>query len=142
MKIIFLDIDGVLNNIASLCYHVHIDPNLVRTLQDVVEQTEAKIVLSSSWRVFGQDNVEFMLSRLGLHAERLPPTPRLGGFRGDEVKAWLDQYQEYYGVTHYVIVDDGSDFLYDQKEYLVQTDSRHGLLRDHGHKMIELLNKE
>ena len=49
MKIIFLDIDGVLNqtgNAASLPF----DPNCVMYLNHVIKETGAHIVISSAWR--------------------------------------------------------------------------------------------
>lgn len=55
MKLIFLDIDGVLvtsrHMVQSKKYFGHeFDPECVRNLQEVLEITEAKIVVSSSWR--------------------------------------------------------------------------------------------
>src|ERR1700709_1279552 len=53
MKVIFLDIDGVLNsthtaNPRSFPYIV--DPELVTRLKDVLAKTGAEVVLSSTWR--------------------------------------------------------------------------------------------
>ena len=55
MKVIFLDIDGVLNN-QTLLYHYgldYIDGDMVELLKHVVSATGAEIVLSSSWRLDG-----------------------------------------------------------------------------------------
>ena len=54
MNIIFLDIDGVLNHLGcksfapSKCYFVEDDKLIL--LKELIEKTEAKIVLSSTWR--------------------------------------------------------------------------------------------
>lgn len=53
MKIIFLDIDGVLNcektpNPRKLRYIV--DPKLLKRFERLIERTGAKVVLSSTWR--------------------------------------------------------------------------------------------
>ena len=57
MRIIFLDIDGVLN--SELWYkevkyanleEKHFSPALVENLNTITDQTGAKIVVSSSWR--------------------------------------------------------------------------------------------
>ena len=56
MKYIFLDIDGVLNSQEYLlsdrgrCTHT-LDESRVRLLAKIVHETEAAIVLSSSWRI-------------------------------------------------------------------------------------------
>ena len=54
LKVIFLDIDGVLNSEKYIrrCgrYGVVIDPTRMVLLKQIVDQTNAKIVLSSSWR--------------------------------------------------------------------------------------------
>ena len=53
MKIIFLDVDGVLNY-DDCPYHVGayygVDPAKVKLLKQIVDATGAKIILSSTWR--------------------------------------------------------------------------------------------
>ena len=49
-KIIFLDIDGVLNTAFTRKRNEHIDDFRVKLLSDIVQQTNAKIVLTSTWR--------------------------------------------------------------------------------------------
>jgi hypothetical protein len=54
MKVLFLDIDGVLNcsktpNPRKLPYVI--DKKLLARLERLVERTGAKVVLSSSWRL-------------------------------------------------------------------------------------------
>ena len=55
MKIIFLDVDGVLNSqdLLERCGEdklVPIDEENIRCLKEIVDETGAEIVLSSSWR--------------------------------------------------------------------------------------------
>lgn len=53
IKIIFLDVDGVLNceNSKSRCgSYIGIDNKKVKVLREIVVQTNAKIVLCSSWK--------------------------------------------------------------------------------------------
>ena len=50
MKIIFLDIDGVLNNYNTLGEGANWEPDLVKILNRIIKETKAKIVLSSTWR--------------------------------------------------------------------------------------------
>ena len=49
-KIIFLDIDGVLNTAFTRKRNEYIDDFRVKLLSDIVQQTNAKIVLTSTWR--------------------------------------------------------------------------------------------
>lgn len=69
MKIIFLDIDGVLTNIESYKKQYEhykrektrisvIDEGTIKRLSKIVNETEVKIVLSSSWRGEWKDGKE------------------------------------------------------------------------------------
>lgn len=52
-NIIFLDVDGVLNNMAYLkgkCIGTEIDMRAVERLAEIYKEYNCKIVLSSSWR--------------------------------------------------------------------------------------------
>ncbi len=54
MKILFLDIDGVLNtdrHPTGNLLHEH-DPQLVRNVQSLVRNHTFKVVLSSAWRLY------------------------------------------------------------------------------------------
>lgn len=66
-KYIFLDIDGVLNSEHTLdesCENMNqkiasiISDQYLRNLQYIVEKTDAKIILSSSWRVYFNNNIK------------------------------------------------------------------------------------
>ena len=63
MKIIFLDIDGVLNtdrqiriNNLEQIKDIKFDPIAMKNLKKIVEESKAKIVITSTWRVHRQDN--------------------------------------------------------------------------------------
>ena len=55
MKLLFLDVDGVLNNATtkagapSGC--TGIEDKLVKNLAKIIEQTQAKIILTSDWKI-------------------------------------------------------------------------------------------
>jgi hypothetical protein len=51
--VIALDVDGVLNTAESRKKRHDMAPELVRNLAYICEQTDAKIVVSSSWRISG-----------------------------------------------------------------------------------------
>lgn len=118
MKVIFLDIDGVLNSVESAMVYKsyqRLNPVCVGLLERLVENTGAKIVISSSWRI-GHENLDSLrenLRRAGLTEPLLREiidrtAAHANGHRGDEVGAWLN---EHIGeVEAYVILDDDSDF--------------------------------
>ena len=121
MKIIFLDIDGVLNNdlwfqnwqdYISLCKekidHAErqwFDPRCVAVLNDITDSTGAKIVVSSSWRIGRTvEGLKTLLEEIGVTGEVISKTPSLSfsGLkdydysvpRGNEIKAWLETNKE------------------------------------------------
>lgn len=140
MKILFLDIDGVLNSTRSsiadsagyLPYpHIGGAPGLPKELKDtdwvaigmvakLIKQQNVHIVISSSWRE------SFTIKQL----ENMFYLPILGaidqdpGIRGEQIQRWLNAHPE---VTEYAIVDDNSQFLASQADHFVQTDFDEGL---------------
>ena len=53
MKIIFLDIDGVLNckyTKEEIFFFPFVSPKKIELLKQLIERTGAKVVLSSTWR--------------------------------------------------------------------------------------------
>lgn len=145
MKVIFLDIDGVLNVIPSGfdiyggIFHTHFVNNLKR----LIEQTNAKIVITSSWRWSGLEFMQNMWIARGYPGEVIDITPydfilvRLGLFknengikRGHEIKHWLDTHTD---VENYVILDDDRDMLKSQLNHFVCThknNSHHDCIDD------------
>lgn len=115
MKVIFLDVDGVLNGInyvkSSEKFGVVVDPVRIKLLKTIVTATDAEIVLSSSWRkhwgVTQNDCDEIGLAINQIFREYklsiYDKTPDLHFKRAEEIKAWLSDYPE---TTHYVILDD------------------------------------
>ena len=135
-KIIFLDIDGVLNHVGhavafegqQICYRAcSIDSVALGMLKWVCNVTDAKIVISSTWRMQGTDWIAGVFEG---HGWMLPPiigrTPSnhgYGGHRGTQIKQWLDENPD---VQSYVIIDDDSDMNEDQKPFFVHTDPNLG----------------
>jgi hypothetical protein len=108
MKVVFLDIDGVLNcsetpNPRDLPYIV--DKRLLRRLLRVTNACKAKIVLTSSWRV----------DPIGLYAARYWGIPYFdvcphlpGQSRRKEIRFWLAAHTT---VTRFAILDNEDDGL-------------------------------
>jgi hypothetical protein len=132
MKILFLDIDGVLNSQRS-CVAFHGFPHdftpkdmgmfdmvAVGLIREACKETGCSIVLSSTWRKFSTAAE----TAAALDLPVIDCTPVLNKARGFEINAWLAEHPE---VTSYVIVDDDSDMLDFQRPYFVQTDFQTGL---------------
>jgi hypothetical protein len=158
-KIIFLDIDGVLNTENFICAYHYIrtgkkdpdivipiqdefgdmfDPMAVRALKYIIEETGAKIVISSTWRHSGLKVMQLMWEMRDLPGEVIDVTPFLNGPRGEEIAEWLRENQ----TDQYVIIDDDSDMLFEQKQNFVQTNFRYGLTFDKADEVISILNKD
>ena len=107
-RIIFLDIDGVLNckrtpNPRKLPYIV--DPPLLETFKRVVERTEAKVVLSSTWRY--DPAGLFSAKHWGIpFIDAIPDMP--GKPRRNEILAWLKLHGD---VGRFAVLDDDDDEL-------------------------------
>jgi len=152
IKVIFLDIDGVLNSNAYDRSRKENDGNIDETrlplLRRIVEETEAKIVLSSTWRTHWNkdrslcDSVGRALDAL-FAAEQLeifdktPEVPE--NDRAEEIRMWLNQNQT---AERFVILDDIRFGWGDLQENLVSTNYRigRGLEERHVRESIRLLN--
>ncbi len=148
MKVIFLDIDGVLNCASTkrrLRGSPFVDDDKLLLLKDLVEKTGAELVLSSTWRLgllypdvaaFTVDT-DALIAELAEYGLRLyDHTPKLSDRqRGHEIAAWLAENPE---VEKFVILDDDSDMAH-LKEHLVQTSWIAGLQTVHVEKAIKLL---
>lgn len=137
MKVIMLDIDGVLNCKSSnwkrkwpLDWFKAILVNHIRI------QTGAKIVLSSSWRS-SPEGVKRIKKKIGVKIYDKTPNLTETYNRGNEIQAWLDQHPE---VTKYAILDDDKDFLPEQMNSFFQTTFEEGLTEELAAKIIKYLN--
>lgn len=149
MKVIFLDVDGVLNNMSWAVdmqkegIYVFRDNLLyepaILMLQDLVEETGAVIVLSSSWRKIPSARAD-LVKILEKHQLRIhSDTPYTAGIRGDDIKAWFADHK-HCSIESYVIIDDDADMLEEQLPYLVQTTFEDGLQDSHYRRAKAILN--
>lgn len=108
MKIIFLDIDGVLN-IRSNISSNDVDAKCLRNLELVIKATGAKIVISSTWRLYPKSMkfLEGHLSSVEIWSEVIGVTPQVSiyGARGREIIRWLDQNQNK-EIEKFAVIDD------------------------------------
>ena len=163
-KVIFLDIDGVLNtrdwhsrmlkDIPRDEYGYAFDPVAVANLAHIIEETDAVIVISSSWKFYGVAKLREMWKVRNLPGTILDITPNtvsdemllnanldemeLGVCRGNEIKEWLSRHKG--EVSIYVIIDDFDDLLPEQENHAVFTDSLIGITEFDAEKAIRILN--
>jgi hypothetical protein len=97
-KIIFLDVDGVLNNLDSDPSQLYVmEPELLKLLHDLLDAVpECAIVLSSTWRLTPTSRAKvlefFNRARLPTY---ISSTPNLGTNRVDEILCWLQDNTDF-----------------------------------------------
>lgn len=146
--IIFLDIDGVLN--CQIFYDEQPFPKdeevedykksqlcskRISWLNELCEETNAVIVISSSWRS-GEtiESMQIMMNNSGATFKIIGLTPYTGYERGTEIAKWLrdninkESYGcNYYDFYKYAIIDDDNDMLLTQQYNFFQVDNYSGL---------------
>lgn len=140
MRVIFLDIDGVLNSVSSFIYnnrlnllglsdiltHQSLCPIACSNLQYILEEVpDLKVVITSTWRKYHSlDELRNMFSKNTISSEKvIDATPAVSRYRGEEIESFLNIHPE---VTEFVILDDDTD-MKPYRHRLVKTDSRNGL---------------
>ena len=162
MKIIFLDIDGVINSafewvpmsergsypINTALWDVHdLTPKYIGRLNEIVDATGAKVVISSSWRIqYKHTELAKMLKTQGFTGEVIGETPifsrtpdGVAQDRGDEIKFWINTHDD---IDSFVILDDTDfdgivDYFYPQFVHIKKST---GLLPKHVEQAIKILN--
>ena len=168
-KYLFLDFDGVLNTsrYAKLLRNEGIDPfdefgamfdpETIVNLKSIIEQTNCKIVLSTSWRNEGLLRMRSLWKDRNLPGEIFSMTPILlsttyqDSQNGEmfcipelnakalEINAWLQQYTT--NSFNYVIIDDENVYFQNQQKHLVLTNEYDGLTAQKAKNAIDILNQ-
>lgn len=146
MKLIFLDVDGVLNNRRSMAANPGTIHNVhrpcVALLNEICEKTGAYCVLSSTWRhSWPVAAFQMFLEDHGFTGRVIDRTCHLPGQdRGVEISAYLAECtKREYPVESWVILDDDSD-MGPLLPYLVRTITRVGLEFGHVEAAVKVLN--
>lgn len=107
-NVVFLDIDGVLNSVAYDRERTDKDGNIDVSrfvlLRQIVDATDAQIVLSSSWREHWEPEDE----------------------KCDQIGKELNRLDEHPNIANYVILDDAFGGWGQLESHLVRTNSRIG----------------
>lgn len=151
MKFIFLDIDGPLNTgrndyMDPGRFGHHFDDMAVRNLRRIIDETGAKIVISSSWRHLGLKKIREIWNEWRLPGEIAGCTPGVWGegqvfsCRGEEIQRWMEENSD--GDSCYIILDDmdnteATDY---QKHLWIQVNPHTGISHEDANIAIEKLN--
>lgn len=130
--------DGVLNcehSTSRFGIYVGCDADKIERLKHIINLTDAKIVLSSSWRLdvsrsdgewIAAGIYQYLIENLQKwHLEIYDITPDFKYKRGKEIHTWLKDHKDL-GITDWVVLDDEwfpdfGDLEYDIANHLVQT---------------------
>lgn len=148
MKIIFLDIDGVLNHSGS---KVFFENSCLKELKRVCSKTGAKIVLISSWKEVYKpmyiDRPERKMfdtvftKKNGLELVGVTKNLGDGDNRGQEV---LDYLNEHNHIDSFVVLDDtnyGYSSIFGER-YIQTSWNNGGLNREYANRVIQVLKGE
>lgn len=163
-KIIFLDIDGVLNSnryfeseeyiaasgnlsdaqVMLIKHELHLDPEAIKLINELVDTSGAEVVISSTWKIkYDVDELNKMLGDRGATFKAVGRTPQVQHRfsehvpRGKEIQAYLDSLTE--KPDTFVIIDDRDD-MNQLFKYLVKTGWQNGFMRHHLDKALKILN--
>lgn len=137
-RLLFLDVDGVLNNIKS---NLDLYPESLKLLSNVVAKTKCNIVLSSTWRLYPETRAELEAAFLEYKIPKwIGFTPELR-YRHEEITKWL--LENVSEPTNIVILDDDGDAKLQKdvelvKASFVRTSFDSGFTFDHAQKVISL----
>lgn len=140
-KVVFLDFDGVLNSdhsVAQLGTRYRFWPPSIKALNHILQQTSARIVISSTWREHWtlSENAHALEKAGLLPGFVVGKTASSDGARGLEIDSWLRAVP--YSVESFVILDDRDDMAM-HRNRLVQIDPQKGLGLPDAKRAIELL---
>ena len=169
-KIIFLDFDGVLNTEYHQNYLMYqgepwrdeygalFEPKCVRWLKRIIDETEADIVIESSWKYLGLVAMQELWEERDLPGKVIGITdsyasdkwllnanlddidPAMGHCKGMEIASWLADNTK--NDVNYVIIDDEYVCLESQLPHFILTNPYDGITRDIADRAIALLNHD
>lgn len=161
---IFLDIDGPINTNENKIrqgklgnpvssFYIKLPRMKLYNLKMIVDATNAKIVLSSKWRLTqglapnvtvspARINLDNQLAEYGLNI--VSQTPFINNMRGLEIEQWLKDFKLINGYRpHYIIIDDKIHLISEyHKGHIIYCNSDFGLTKKEVKIAINLLRKQ
>ena len=126
---IFLDIDGVLN---QLQYNYYLDDSCISILSEVCKMYDANVVLTSSWRL-GYSHfkdkctpqLRSLLNKFENYGIRVTSRTKNLGDRYLEVRDYIKEHN----ISSYIILDDDLSEFNTQDKFLYLVNCRTGLTK-------------
>lgn len=156
MKVLFLDIDGVLvtktDQSSRIIEGVDTDdkygqlfsPLCIAELSRIIEATGAGIVITSTWRIDGLATMRFMWNdrKLPGYVEGITPLSQDRSHRGSEIKRFINEAPEWFKIEKFIMIDDET-WHYDQDQLgrLIRTTWDYGLTKEKADLAIQMLNE-
>jgi hypothetical protein len=158
MKVIFLDIDGVLNSEEFLKRNQNemIDRKNVNILKNVIDKTGAVIVMSSGWRLWFDDNMmpkdgysqclydilcEFNIKLFDktpdFSTEEIRTKKTFSHVKSKEIIACLSEHEN---VDKYVVLDDLDLKNEEINSHLVRTNAQVGITEDDAKSVLVMIS--
>ncbi len=158
LKVIFLDIDGVMRSnsstIKNTCngmdvssYLLH--PEHVEALNCILKHTDARIVVSSTYRIcYSVEELKQLFDESGIDYKYvISSTPFINREyiqRGHEIRAWLKKLPDVaghkYEIDNFVVIDDDVDMKGIDPKNFIKTNANYGLTYVEALKAINVLN--
>lgn len=161
-RVIFLDVDGVLNSNfwndghqREISNGTLIDEEKVRLLACLVKKTSSKIILHSGWRAWFDSELRplrteaekliQLLEKEGLHIDGLTPdltteeirkTKKFSLVKADEILLWLKLHND---VTKWVVLDDLDLHNIQVEQHQVKPDQTVGLTAQDVERAVKIL---
>ncbi|MDU1348759.1 HAD domain-containing protein [Clostridium butanoliproducens] len=157
MKVIFLDVDGVLNSEEFLENNQDevIDRNNVTVLKNIIDKTGAVIVMSSGWRLWFDEDMmpndgysqylydilsEFDIKLFDktpdFSTEEIRTRKTFSHVKAKEIIAWLSEHKT---VGKYIVLDDLDLKNEEINSHLVRTNAMVGITEEDGKCAIQYL---
>jgi hypothetical protein len=158
MKVIFLDIDGVLNSQEFLQNNKNepVDKRNVSILRGVIDKTGAVIVMSSAWRLWFDDNMmpkegysQYLydiLSELGIKifaktpdfsTEEIRAKKTFSHIKAKEIIAWLNEHRS---VEKYAVIDDLDLMNEEVNARLIKINGQVGITEEDAIRVIDMIS--
>lgn len=137
MDIIFLDVDGVLNNQKTMTCGEMLEDKCIIRLKTILDNTNTKIVLSSSWRLRSDSHIKLLresFSKCGINPNIIIDKTIQLTNRNDEILHWVNSHD----VNKWVAIDDYP--LKFNSDHFVQTDFIPGLTDKNVEQVIKIFN--
>ena len=162
VRVIFLDIDGVLNSNfwnenhqTEISDGTLIDIEKIRLLSTLVKNTNANIILHSGWKfwfdsalhplrkeaehlkkLFGQEGLMIADITPDHSTEEIKKSKKFSLVKASEILAWLDEHKE---VDKWIVIDDLDLHNSEIEAHQIKTDPHTGLTSDDVRKAESML---